>query len=112
MSLVGLFRQIINNNPPVEVLNLNVFSGRHDRNENNSELVIESLLSSRIVSIKELDLSENSSWFKHPQTKEERSGNTALLAELITKQAGLQQISLGEGGSGLYGGNNFTSNAI
>ena len=30
----------------------------------------------------------------HPKTSEERSGNIELLVELITKQAGLNQINL------------------
>ena len=61
MSLVGLFRQIINNNPPLEVLDLNRFSNDKDIEENNGELILESLLASRIDSIKELDLGSISS---------------------------------------------------
>ena len=56
MSLVGLFRQIINNKPPLEVLSMHGFSDNEDKEENNGELILESLLASRIDSIKELDL--------------------------------------------------------
>ena len=71
------------------------FSDDEDRGENIGELVLECLLGSRIDSIEDLNLSSNESWFKHPVTKEERSGNIALLAELLSKQAGLMQIYLG-----------------
>ena len=80
LSLVNLFRQIIQNRPSIEVLNMERFSGHEDKNENIGELVLESLLSSRIESITNLDLTYNVSWFEHPDTKEERSGNIDLLA--------------------------------
>ena len=69
---------------------MNAFSEDKDFENKIGELVLESLLASRIDSIKELDLSANRSWFMHPGTREERQGNIALLAELIIKQAGLQ----------------------
>ena len=53
--------------------------------ENIGELVLEILLSSSIDSIADLNLGVNSSWFR-----EDREGNADLLAELISKQAGLQ----------------------
>ena len=62
--------------------------------ENIGELILESLLSSNIDSITDLNLSENSSWFKHPVTKKVRAGNVDLLAELISKQANLQNLNL------------------
>ena len=68
LSLVSLFRQIIQNSPPIEVLNMSGFSEGKDVNENIGELVLESLLSSRIDSIKDLNLAANSSWFKQPET--------------------------------------------
>ena len=49
------------------------------------ELVLESLLSSDIDSITDLNLRFNASWFKHSNTQEERSNNVDLLAELISK---------------------------
>ena len=70
------------------------FSGISDREQNISELVLESLLSSNIVSITDLDLGANRSWFKNPYTTEERSGNVDLLVELISKLTGLQKIGL------------------
>ena len=56
LSLVSLFRQIIQNSPPIEVLNMNYFSENEDKVENICELVLESLLSSNIDSITNLDL--------------------------------------------------------
>lgn len=67
----------------------------NDRDENIGELVLECLYASRIDSIEDLNLGANPSWFKHPGTGEERPGNTALLAELLLKQAGIMQINLG-----------------
>ena len=80
LSLVGLISQIIQNRPSIEVLDMNSFSKDKDKNENICELVLESLLSSRIDSIINLNLRDNNSWFKHPDTKEERSDNIDLLA--------------------------------
>ena len=59
------------------------FSGDSDREENIGELVHETLLNSNIESISDLDLSCNYSWFWNPVTREERSSNVDLLAELI-----------------------------
>lgn len=59
------------------------------------EIVLETLLSSNIDSITDLNLSDNYSWFYHPETHEERTINIELLAELISKQAGLHHINLG-----------------
>ena len=67
---------------------------RKDREENIGELVLETLLNSSIDSITDLNLGSNYSWFYHPDTEEERSGNVDLLAELISKQAGLICINL------------------
>ena len=80
LSLVSLFRQIIQNSPLIEVLNMNGFSGDNDKVKNICELVLESLLSSRTDSITNLNLGYNRSWFKHPDTQEERSVNIDLLA--------------------------------
>ena len=70
------------------------FSRDSDRDENIGELVLETLLTSNIDSITKLNLSTNYSWFRHPVTKEERLGNVDLLAELISKQVGLEDIYL------------------
>ena len=95
MSLVNLFRQIILNNPSIEVLNMLEFSMNNDYVENIGELVLESLLSSKIDTIKNLNLGDNMSWFYKSDTREESSDKINLLAELISKQAGLQEINLG-----------------
>ena len=87
---------------------MNRFSRDRDRDENIGELVLECLQASRIDSIEDLNLGANPSWFKHPTTGEERPGNTALLAELLSKQAGLMQIDLG---GDEYDGNAFSSAA-
>ena len=80
LSLVGLISQIIQNRPSIEILNMTLFSGHEDRVENICEYVLESLLSSNIDSITNLNLEENDSWFKRPDTEEEKSGNIDLLA--------------------------------
>ena len=61
-----------------------------DREENIGEFVLETLLSSNIESITDLNLRDNRSWFN-----EESLSNVSLLAELISKQTGLQNISIG-----------------
>ena len=94
LTIFGMFRHIIQRSPPIKVLNLYSFSFDKDRDENLGELFLETLLSSSIDSITDLILGGNSSWFQHPDTKEERSVNVDLLAELISKQISLQQIDL------------------
>ena len=59
LSMVSLLRQIFHNNPPIQVLNMSKFSLNLDYNENIGELVLESLLASRISSITELNLNSN-----------------------------------------------------
>ena len=76
--MVSLFRHIIQNNPQIKALNMSSFSGER---WTNGELVLESLLSSSIDSITDLNLSENRAWFNPV--------GVDLLAELISKQAGL-----------------------
>ena len=73
LSMVNLFRQIIQNNPPIEVLNMWGFSCNNDKDGSISEHVLETLFSSNIDSFTDLNLSNNESWFKYPRTKEERS---------------------------------------
>ena len=63
MQLCGLFRQIIQQNPPLEVLSFEGHIKNNDRNEDIGEFILETILSSTIKSIKDLDLSGNSSWF-------------------------------------------------
>ena len=58
------------------------------------EIVLETLLASNIETITDLNLRGNLSWFNHPITKEERTSNVNLLADLISKQAELQKLDL------------------
>ena len=63
IQLSKLFGQIIQQNPPLEILIMNRFSDKNDFNENIGENILEAILGSRIKSITELNLSGNSSWF-------------------------------------------------
>ena len=85
LSMVSLLRQIMESSRHITVLNMVCFSSDKDLNENIGELVLEILLNSNIEIITELHLRENSSWFKHPRTKEEKSRNVDLLMEFIIK---------------------------
>ena len=62
--MVSLFRQIILNNPQIQVLNMYEFSGYSNRDHNIGELILESLLSSNIDCITDLNLRSNSLWFR------------------------------------------------
>ena len=95
--MVSLFRQIIQQNPQLETLNMNSFSFI-DVNENCAEIVFETLLNSNIDCIINLDLSNNPEWFTHHETKEERTSNVELLVEVITKQTCIQKLYLGKNG--------------
>ena len=59
LSMVSLFRQIIQSNPTIQVFDMNTFSGNSDRDQNMGELVLDTLLNSNIKSITDLDLSSN-----------------------------------------------------
>ena len=83
--MVNLLRQIVQSNPPIKNLDMYGFSENRDRNKNIGELVLEILLNSSIDTITVLDFCSNMSWFLHPGTGEERSGNVLLLVELISK---------------------------
>ena len=63
LSMVSLFRQIIQNSPPIQVLDMRVFSTGSDIYENMGELVLEAILNSNINSITDLNFCYNSSWF-------------------------------------------------
>ena len=56
LSIASLFRQIIQHNPPIEVLNISYFSHVSDVNENIGEIVLEALFTSIIDSIVGLNL--------------------------------------------------------
>ena len=65
------------------------------REVNMCALILEPLLNSNIDSIADLNLFNNTEWFSFSQQGGIDS-NVVLLAELITKQAGLQKINLGD----------------
>ena len=73
---------------------MNQFSEYNDFNENIGELILETLLSSRIDSITDLSLSSNRSWFWDPKNDEERFSNKEMLLEVISKLTGLQHLYL------------------
>ena len=98
MQLGGLFRQIIQQNPPLEVLNLRCYSDKNDRFQNIGEFILESILDSRIKSIRHLYLALNSSWFQHPDTLELNVSNENILSEIIAKQVDLEDLNLGKNG--------------
>ena len=64
ISMVNLFRQIIQQKPPLKVLNMEKFGFYWDKDEKISELVLEILLCSNINSITDLNLCGNPSWFQ------------------------------------------------
>ena len=78
MSMVSLCRQIFQNNPPIQVLNMARFSRESIRDDDIGELVLDALLSSNIKSITDLNLSHNPTWFVNSNAGD-------LLAELISK---------------------------
>ena len=94
LSMVSLLRQITQNNPQIEVLNMYAFSGDSDREQNIGELVFETLLNASVDSLIELDISCNESWFSNPSTREERTDNVSLLSELISRQTRLRVNNL------------------
>ena len=59
LSIVNIFRQIIQSNPQIVCLNMEHFSRVEDREQNIGELVLESLLSSNIDSITDINFTEN-----------------------------------------------------
>ena len=63
MQLAYMFRQIIQQNPPLEILVMTEYSNKNDSTKDIGEFILETILSSRILSIKLLNLSYNSSWF-------------------------------------------------
>ena len=85
LSMVTLLRKIVQRDPPITDLNMNVFSSYKDHDEKIGELVVEILLNSNIDSINTLSFYENSTWFYNPSTREERLGCVDLLVELISK---------------------------
>ena len=85
MILAKLFREIIQNNPPLTHLRMMRFSGRRDGNESAGEIILEALLNSSIITIEELNLFQNSSWFENPRTSAEREGTVDMLADIICK---------------------------
>ena len=62
MQFARLFRQITQQNPPLEELFICTFSESNDINENVGEFMLESILNSRIE-LKTLKITDNYSWF-------------------------------------------------
>ena len=100
LSMLSLFRQIIQNNPQLELLNMSAFSENINDSENIGEIVLETLLSSNIESIAIISLYLNPSWFELPQIGELRirTSNVELLVDLINKQTTLKTFDLRENG--------------
>ena len=94
LSMVSLLRQIVQSNPPIQVLNMNAISQSNDKDVNMGELILEALLNSNIQSITDLNFSYNRSWFKRYDTQEDRAGIVELLAEIIYRQSSLQHLNL------------------
>ena len=84
MSLAGLVREIVQNNPHLTHLILAGFSHNQDRDETAGEIILEVLLNSTICTIQHLDLSYNSSWFKNGDT--DREGAIDMVTEIISNQ--------------------------
>ena len=70
------------------------YSSNVDKDQNIGELIFETLLNYRVDTIVELNLSINQSWFMHPGTHEERTGNIDHFTEFISRQTHLQIIDL------------------
>ena len=102
--MASLFRQIIYHDPHIQVLNMDSFNCYNDSNGKNiGETILESLLSSNIDSITDLNLRGNESWFKDEISNHEICSNADLVSEIISKQAGIHHIVLSS--------NKFSSNA-
>ena len=84
MSVAGLIREIIQNNPPLTHINLRHFSYNRDGNDSAGELILESLVNSSICTIQNLSLGVNESWFKNGDT--DREGAVEMLADVISNQ--------------------------
>ena len=93
MSLAVLLRDIIQNNPPLIHLNLELFSKFSDGNESGGEIIMEALLNSSISTIQHLNLSHNFSWFNHDGA--DREGAIEMLTEVISNMtSSLQTLDL------------------
>ena len=68
--MASLFRQIVQSKPPIEVLNLEKFSGNDKGKKIIGEHILESLLDSDIQTITDLNLSMNREWFKYDWQEE------------------------------------------
>ena len=65
MNVAGLFKEIIRNKPPLTHLNLENFSDKNEGIHSAGYVILEALKNSSIKTIKNLNLSSNSSWFKN-----------------------------------------------
>ena len=90
LSVAGLFRNIIQNNPTLIHLNLDSFSRNIDSNESVGEIILEALLNSSISTIQYLNLNSNRSWFGNYDT--DREGAVEMLTEVISNMTSSLQI--------------------
>ena len=94
MSFARLFRQIVQNNPPIIHLDLSGNNNYSDDNEENAgEIILEALVNSQISSIQNLQLGNNKEWFNNGNDANE--GVVDMLVEVISKQSScLQTLNL------------------
>ena len=87
LAMFSLCSQIIQENPPLTVLSMYKFSKNNYfiENINMGKLVLETLLSSTINSITDLNLADNESWFWHSPMEENSQSNVDRLLALISK---------------------------
>ena len=85
MLMVSILRQIILKNPPILVLNMEKFNSKMDYTHEICKLVLESLLSSNINTITDLNFSKNQFWFWNLEKTLGGSEDFKLLLELILK---------------------------
>ena len=63
--MAGMLREIIQNNPLLTHLNLNLFSNENDRDQSAGDIILEALHNSSINTIQDLNLGFNRSWFEN-----------------------------------------------
>ena len=88
--MAGVFRDIIQHRPPLTHLNLEMFSYHYDKSDSVAKIILEALLNSSISTIKNLNLSKNSSWFR--LGKEFREDVVEMLTEVISNQKGTLRV--------------------
>ena len=82
--MVYLFKEIIQNNPPLSYLHLSFYHPSFKSNDSEGEIILETLLNSSITTIKDFILPNNLFWFKNGDI--EREGSVEMLTEVISNQ--------------------------